>query len=99
MPLLPARSTKSTRVLERIFCLRVERLLVEELCARQSMESSGKLFVAEVAHAPENRLGEVRADDRRRLQQSLIPLGQAVDSRNEHALHGRGQAKFLHRCG
>ena len=63
------------RVLEGVLGLRIERLLVEELGARERMESGGQISVAEVRHAPENRLGELLADHRRRLEQPLLPLG------------------------
>ena len=59
------------------------------------MESGGQVFVAEVGHALQNRLGELRADHRRGLEQPLRPLGEAVDPCCEHVLHGRGQANFF----
>jgi hypothetical protein len=55
------------RVLEGVLGLRIERLLVEELGTRESMESGGQVSIAEVGHALENRLRELRADHRRRL--------------------------------
>ena len=39
------------RVLEGVLGLRIERLLVEELGTRQSMESGGQFSVAEISHA------------------------------------------------
>src|SRR5262249_33471562 len=51
--------------------------------------------VAEIGHTPENRLGELLADHRRSLEQPLLPLGQAVNSCCEDALHGRGQADLF----
>src|SRR5438094_8288641 len=61
------------------------------------MESSQQLSIAEISHAAENRLGELRAEYRRGLKQPLLPLGQAVDPRRENALHGRGKANLC--CG
>jgi hypothetical protein len=55
-------------MLEGVLGLRIERLLVKELCARKSMESSRQVSVAEVGHALENRFGELRADHRRGLE-------------------------------
>src|SRR5437867_769789 len=52
------------RVLEGVLGLRIERLLVKELGARESMEGSRQVSIAEISHAAENRLGELRADHR-----------------------------------
>src|SRR5262245_18390209 len=80
------------RVLESVLGLWIERLLVEELGTRESMESGGQVSITEVGHALENRLGEFRADHRRGLQNPLLPLGETVDPCREYALHSRGQA-------
>src|SRR6266542_3671403 len=82
-------------VLEGVLGLRIERLQVKELGTRQGMESGGQLSLAEVGHALENRLRELLADHRRRLQHPLLPLGEAVNPCREYALHGRGQANLF----
>src|SRR5262249_44926937 len=54
------------RVLEGVLGLRIDRLLIEELGVRQGMKGGRQLSVAEICDAPENRFGELLADNRRR---------------------------------
>src|SRR6266542_1911306 len=68
------------RVLEGVLGLRIERLLVEELRTRESMESGGQVSVGEIGHALENRFGELLAYHRRGLKHPLLPLGQSERS-------------------
>src|SRR5215472_17440857 len=71
------------RVLECVLSLWTERLLVEELGTRESMESSSELSAAELHNTTQYRFGEVLPDHRSRLQHPLLQLGQPVDPRRE----------------
>jgi acyl-CoA dehydrogenase-like protein len=82
-------------VLEGKLGLRIERLLVEELGTRERMKARGKVPGAELSDAAEDRLGELLPDHRRRLEQPLLPLGEAIDPCCEYALHSRRNVEAL----
>src|SRR5262245_26726931 len=65
----------SQRMLEDVLRLRVQSLLIEELSARQGMESGREVSIAQIGHPPKDWLGEPRADHRRRLEYLFFPLG------------------------
>src|SRR5215475_10105788 len=78
------RDLPGQRVLEGVLSLRIEHFLVEELRARERMESGGKVSLAEIGHALENRLGEPRADHRRRLVRRVESFGEPAVDISEH---------------
>src|SRR5262245_45042119 len=63
----------SQRMLEDVLRLRVQSLLIEELSARQGIQSGREVSIAEIGHPPKDWLGEPRADHRCRLQYLFFP--------------------------
>ena len=79
------------RMLERVLGLGIERRLVNELALAERADCGVELARVELHHASQQRLRELAADHRRRLQHGLRGVGEAVDARREHDLHARRQ--------
>src|SRR5262245_26446575 len=85
------------RMLEGILCLRVERLLVDELGGSELAERFGKLGFGQLYDALQHWLGKFLSDDGRRLQELLLPALQAIDPCGQHGLNRRGNGDLLDR--
>ena len=77
-------------VLEHIFHARKEPGLVDELRRLQAAERLLQDVLVDLRDFPQQRVRDVSADDGRRLQQSLVRLGQPVDTCDEHRAHRGG---------
>ena len=84
------------RMLEGVFGDRIERLLDDEIAILQNAQRRAKFRFLEqrmadlVDHAPQNRLGKVVADHRRRLQDKFLALAEAIYASRQKRLHIRG---------
>ena len=86
-------------VLERIFEVRKEPDLVEELRGLQAGEIGAHLGLRRVGNSEQQRQGYVLADDRGGLEQTLGLGVQAVDARGQDGLDGGGHPQLLNRPG
>ena len=82
------------RVLEGVFGVGVERLLVEKFSRHQRTQRRLELIVLEPDDALEHGVGELATEHRSGLEDGLLPLWQPVDARGEHRLH-RGRNRDL----
>ena len=82
------------RVLEGVFGIGVERLLVEKFGRHERAQRRLELIVFEPDYPLEHVVGELATEHRSGLQDGLLPLRQPVDARGEHRLH-RGRNRDL----
>jgi hypothetical protein len=75
------------RVLERVFQIREELCLAEELRLLQVLEPSPQRFLWLLRDRRQDRVGHVLADDRGPLQELLLLRRQPVDARGQDRLH------------
>jgi hypothetical protein len=83
-------------VLERVLALGVGLRLVEQLRLDQAIEGRGELGLGQIHDGTQDRLAELGADHRRRLEHLLLALGEAIDASGQEARDGRGQRDLLH---
>ena len=88
------RDLVGERVLERVFEVRKEAGLVEELAGLQAGQLGPHLVFRRVSDGEEERQRHVLADDRRRLEQPLGLGRQAVDARCQDGLHSGGNPQL-----
>src|SRR5215471_15990233 len=79
---------KRQSVLERVLEIGEQRRFVQELGGLETREPGPELFLAGVRDRLEQRERDVLADHSRRLQQALVLLGQPINARSQHRLHG-----------
>ena len=76
-------------VLERVLEVGEEARLVQELGGLQVGQRPAQRFLRDVLERLEEGEGHVLADDRGRLEQALLAVGQAIEARGENGLHRR----------
>ena len=81
---------------EGVLRLREEGGGVEELRRHEGAERRGEIRLGKPRHAAEESLAELLPDDRRRLHDGLLALGEPVDARGEHRLHHGGHDDRVH---
>ena len=84
-------------MLERVFGLWVQRLLIDEFPRKQTLKEDRELQAGQLDDGLEQGLAELLADDGGRLQQALLGLREPVDPRGEQSLDAVRDAKLLHR--
>ena len=82
-------------MLEGVLHLGEEHLLVDQLRPLERTERSAQLLGWQLGDPRQHRLPELPADHRRRLENALLPLGQAVDASGEDPLDGRWNRDVL----
>ena len=78
------------RVLERVFGLREELRLVDELRSLQVIESATDGFIRQLGDLLEDREGHVFAYDGGGLQETFVLRRETIDARRQHRLDRRG---------
>ena len=76
-------------VLESVLEVREEPRLVEELGGLQMTETVPDLILGQVGDGLEQSERHVCADDRGRLEETLLVGRESVDPRGQYGLHGR----------
>ena len=86
----PIRDLVRQRVLERVFGLREELRLVDELRSLQVIESATDGFIRQLGDLLEDREGHVFAYDGGGLQETFVLRRETIDARRQHRLDRRG---------